>query len=275
MRLFLVPISTRRAFVYCRSPNVLNASFLDRVTAKAAETWEKWERADKGWRKTLVSYGHVVLQRIPYEEWGLKSIPPLSAQRQIEETRERQPVDVVFPGNVIKSDNVLGILEKLGTERQDLHRRKMWWSIGLAPLTAPIAVIPLVPNIPFFYLAYRGWSHWRALSGSRHLVYLLEKGLLQPQSSPELENFYSKRLVHARQERKNDKSAVSTQEDKDTEERLLLEESDGMELGQILGAPEIAIEVERAVVQIRQKLHSEQDSSAQGTRGSNASKEKA
>lgn len=143
MRLFLVPISTRRAFVYCRSPNILNASFLDKITAKAAETWEKWERADKGWKKTLVSYGHVVLQRIPYEEWGLKSIPPLSAQRQIEETRERKPVDVVFPRNVIKPENVLGILSRLGTERQDHHRRKLWWSIGLAPLTLPIAVIPL------------------------------------------------------------------------------------------------------------------------------------
>jgi hypothetical protein len=143
MRLFLVPISTRRAFVYCRSPKALKTSWLDRITNKASETWEGWEKADKGWRKTLVSYGHVVLQRIDYEEWGLKSIPPLSAQRQIEETRERQPVDVVFPGNAIKADKVLDILRKLGTERQDHHRRKMWWSIGLCPVTAPIAILPV------------------------------------------------------------------------------------------------------------------------------------
>lgn len=151
-----------------------------------------------------------------------------------------------------------------------------------------------MPNVPFFYLAYRGWSHWRgeccvlqinyviswthqcaALSGSRHLVYLHEKGLLHPQSSPELEDFYSKRLISGRQEYGNEKSAVPSAEE-DTEERLLLEESDGKELGEILGAPEIAIEVERAVVQIRQKLQSEQDASVQekGTRGSNTSKEK-
>jgi hypothetical protein len=125
----------------------LNAGILDRVTNKAAETWANWERADKGWKKTLVGYGHVILQRIPYEEWGLKSIPPLSAQRQIEESREKQPIDVMFPGNTMKPENVPGILKKLGTERQEEHRRKMWWCIGLAPLTAPIAVIPLYVQV--------------------------------------------------------------------------------------------------------------------------------
>lgn len=115
---------------------------------------------------------------------------------------------------------------------------------------------------------------YAALSGSKHLIYLLEKGLLQPTSSPELEYFYSRRLIRARQDSKNEKSTVTTRGDEDTEERLLLEASDGKELGEILGAPEIAIEVERAVIQIRQKLHSAQDPSGQGKPESNGSKGK-
>lgn len=153
MRLFLVPISTRRAFVYCRPSQAAlqKTGYLDRITNKAAETWSTWERAENGWKKKLVTYGQVVLQRIPYEEWGLKSIPPLNAQRQIEEESpeaKQKPVEVMFPANAIKQDSVLGVLRTLGTERQDLHRRKMWWCIGIAPLTAPVAILPVYDISP-------------------------------------------------------------------------------------------------------------------------------
>ena len=143
MRLFLIPISTRRAFVYCQSPQFRTIGVIDRITDKAAATWAKWERAEKGWKKQLVTYGHVILQRIPYEEWGLKSIPPLNTRQLIEESKRNNPIDVMFPGNAIKKDQVLGVLRTLGTERQELDRRKMWWCFGIAPLTAPIALIPV------------------------------------------------------------------------------------------------------------------------------------
>lgn len=116
---------------------------MDRATTKAADLWASWENAEKGWKKQLVSYGHIILQRISYEEWGLKSISPLNESRQIQEAHQEQKIDVMFPKNVIKSDDVLGTLSKLGTERQELHRRKMWWCIGIAPVTAPVAISPV------------------------------------------------------------------------------------------------------------------------------------
>jgi len=146
MRLFLVPISTRRALIYSQPLSKQlskNLSYIDRITKKAAETWAKWEEAQSGWKKWLVKYGNRVQQRIPFEEWGLKSIPPLSTQREIDEARQEKKVEVLYPGNAIKPDNILGELRKIATERQDLHRRRMWWSFIIAPLTAPIALIPL------------------------------------------------------------------------------------------------------------------------------------
>jgi hypothetical protein len=144
MRLFLVPVSLRRHFVYCPPGTIKQkASVLDKVTSKAAQTWEAWEGADKGWRKTLVAYGNVILQRIPYQEWGLKSIPPLNTWYQHEQLSGKQKVEVLYPRNAIKSERVLDVLRRLATERQEHHRRKMWWSLLLAPLTAPIALIPL------------------------------------------------------------------------------------------------------------------------------------
>lgn len=265
MRLFLVPISTKRAFIYCRAPTALKAGYVDRITNKAAETWAKWERAEKGWKKHLVSYGHVILQRIPYEEWGLKSIPPLNVSREIQEAQQQKKIDVMFPGNAIKAENVLDVLRKLGTERQELHRSKMWWCIGLSPLTAPIAIIPLIPNLPFFYLMYRAWSHWRALSGSKHLIHLLDLNLINLHAFPELENFYSSRIAKAKSAKKNGKVYESKEEpvtknDKESShEQLLLAMEDGQELGKILETPGIAIEVERAVLQVGQKLNGDEE----------------
>ena len=159
MRLFLIPISTRRALIYARPLSKelsRESSITDRITTKAAETWAKWEEADKGWRKHLVIWGNRVQQQISFEEWGLKSIPALHAQRNLDSASHEKMVDVLFPGNAVRAQNVHSILQKMATERQYLHRRRMWWSFAIAPLTAPIGLIPLYALVPgtigFFYM---------------------------------------------------------------------------------------------------------------------------
>lgn len=146
MRLFVIPISTRQALIYARplrrGPSQ-KPSIHDRVIQKAAETWAKWEEADKGWKKHLVSWGNRVQQRIPYQEWGLKSIPSLAAVRRLDESYGTKKVDVLFPGNAIRPEKLQKMLQAIATERQDLHRRRMWLSLLATPLTAPVGLIPL------------------------------------------------------------------------------------------------------------------------------------
>lgn len=146
MRLFLIPISTRRALIYAR-PLRRDASkelsLLDRATNKAAKTWASWEEAEGGWKKYLVTWGNKVQQRIPFEEWGLKSIPSLKSQRRIDEEYGKKKIDVLFPGNAVRLEKLTGILRTIATERQELHRRKMWWSFGIAPITTPFALVPV------------------------------------------------------------------------------------------------------------------------------------
>ena len=146
MRLFLIPISTGRTLLYCKRIDAAagkQLSYLDRITNKVSQTWAKWEEADKGWKKSVVTYGHRVLQKIPYEEWGLKSVPPLSTRREVEELMANTQVELLYPKNVLHESKVLGLLKKLATERQALHRKRMWWSILVAPLTAPIGLLPV------------------------------------------------------------------------------------------------------------------------------------
>lgn len=146
MRLFLIPISTRRALIYARPlPKDVSKelSLLDRATTKAAQTWASWEEAEKGWKKHLVSWGNRMQQRIPFEEWGLKSIPSLNSQRRIDGQYGTKAIDVLFPGNAVRVAKIPAILRTIATERQEFHRRKMLWSFGIAPFTAPLGLIPV------------------------------------------------------------------------------------------------------------------------------------
>lgn len=53
-----------------------------------------------------------------------------------------------------------------------------------------------VPNLPFFYLCFRAYSHWRALNGSWHLAYLSSHNLLTLHPSDTLDSLYSAGLLH-------------------------------------------------------------------------------
>ncbi|KAJ5332460.1 hypothetical protein MYU51_019171 [Penicillium brevicompactum] len=278
MRLFLIPISTKRVLIYARPlrrdlSNEL--SYLDRITTKAAETWAKWEEADKGWKMHLVRWGNRVQQRIPYEEWGLKSIPSLEAQKRINKDHGTNKIDVLFPGNAMRLERISPLLRKIATERQELHKKRMMWSLIAAPITAPLGLIPVVPNIPFFYLAYRGWSHWRALNGSKHLEFIVDKNLLNPISLPELEDLYAKRASRALEDTTNDTPYSEVADDiEQSEDKVLLKMSDAKKLAKILEAPDLALEAERAIIQVSEQLEAARNAKKQAQDESQESKAK-
>lgn len=146
MRLYLLPISTRRTLLYCQklnAPTTEKQTWSDWIQAKGARTWSDWEKKDKGWQKQVVNYGNYALRRIPYEEWGLKSVPPLSQRRRQVEMKGTEKVEVVYPKTLLSMDRVPKILETLATEREALHKRRLIWCFIGMPLSAPIALIPV------------------------------------------------------------------------------------------------------------------------------------
>ncbi|KIW73649.1 hypothetical protein PV04_01748 [Phialophora macrospora] len=258
-KIILLPLTTRQALVYCQKAiekPTGKPSIADRITQKAAETWARWETAKTGWRKTLVYYGNQGLQRIPYQEWGLKSFPPSNPKLQAEQITEGKKFDVVYPSNVMHKEDVPKVLARLARERKQLHWNRFIGSMVAMPICIPFALVPVIPNIPFFYAAYRCWSHWRALKGSDHLDFILDNRLYRPISPPEIEDLYEQVAPDA-----PDFTFVTPSQILDgtaPPEQIILPAECHNLVAEVTGVPELSGEVERAVWQIQRQFKREQ-----------------
>ena len=156
MRLLLLPISTRRTLIYCEPPShsipVSEQTRLDKAVNWSSRTWASWEKAPSGWKKTTTTWGNKMLRGIPFEEWGLKSIPGLKKQRRLELERDfgsAKKIEVRFPGSFQSlcqgpmGQDVREVCRKLGTERQSLHQRTLVKSVAAMPLTIPFGLLPM------------------------------------------------------------------------------------------------------------------------------------
>ena len=111
---------------------------------------------------------------------------------------------------------------------------------------------PRIPNLPFFYLVFRAWSHYAALSGSKHLEFLVNQKLVTPQPSKILDELY------ARGKKPFDNSNPG-------EERMFLHASDHKRFAEMLELPELSIELTRAVWQVEKVLKAEAEKKFQGS----------
>ena len=278
MRLFLLPISTRRTLIYCErlQPTLAPGQkppILDRVLNKTSETWTKWESAEKGWQKQVTNYGNQLFRRIPFEEWGLKTLPPLTKTREKEMIETgRLRFDVLFPGKFLKEGRVLGMLDTLAKERQGLHKNKLWQSVALMPVTIPFAIVPVVPNLPFFYMCFRAYSHYRALYGGKLLERVLQgagggkQELVKAVPERRLDAMYAGGLVHVSRQAMRDAEPVSEEDvervsgvvarqtEGDGEEVMVLKKWNGKLLAEEFGLPEMEVEIERAVEQVEKSI---------------------
>ncbi|KAH9812642.1 Mitochondrial K+-H+ exchange-related [Teratosphaeria destructans] len=275
MRLFLLPISTRRTLIYCERIQESIAGkkppITDRVTNFAADTWAKWEKAEKGWQKQLTEYGNRMLKRIPYEEWGLKSFPPATKKRLKEVDEGKHKFACLYPGAFVKSSKVGEILRTLATERQALHSRRMWTCIAWMPVTIPFQIIPVIPNIPFYYAVYRAWSHYRALYGGKLLQHIVDKNLVHATDSRIMDQMYAAGLINSSRQKSQ---AAATPAEADIEkaageveqraeggrkEVMLLQRWDGKLIAEAFKHPELEVEIERAVEQVEDAIRTAEE----------------
>lgn len=144
-------------------------------------------------------------------------------------------------------------------------------------LTKPVARIP---NLPFFYLVYRAWSHWRALAGGKHIQFLTGRSLLSLAPSTVLESFYTPLLPSSPDSKESiadpdrPKSSAANDADAPEEERILLSQDHGRQLVEALEIPELEVELERAIWQVEQSIQKQKKQKEEKSKSQDAAKNK-
>lgn len=165
------------------------------VTSKAAETWAGFGKQPKGWKRSIYQTGEKLMDRLDFEELALKSIDP-SLGPTITRTpspsiAESLKVPLLYPPSINTGPETLSDLRALVKYRTPKHRRGFYLWALVAPLTTPFMLIPLIPNIPFFFCVWRSWSHYRAYKASQYLNTLLEGNVIVPEKSRLLDSVYT------------------------------------------------------------------------------------
>ncbi|KAH9841924.1 mitochondrial K+-H+ exchange-related-domain-containing protein [Rhodofomes roseus] len=172
-------------------------NWLTWVQNKAADMWAGMGKAPEGnWRRKSFLYGERLVDRLDFEELALKSFDtslgpkllPTGRKDRIKPT-DNPTIPLIYPSSACESP--LPHLHTLLEKRTPSHRKGAIIWLAISPLTAPFMIIPIIPNFPFFFCAWRAWSHYRAFKASQYLESFVERGAILPQASPELDAIYA------------------------------------------------------------------------------------
>ncbi|KAG0288591.1 hypothetical protein BGZ96_007688 [Linnemannia gamsii] len=171
MRIFLVPLSRRAHALHCHSTLAKpSSSYLNRATVFASKKWEELSQAKPdSMKRKLYSAGTTMLEKIEHRETFFKEVPAK------EDVTITTMVPFMYPSS-LKEAEVHAEFKTLVDQRIPYHRKYMIYSAMWVPVTSLFVIVPLVPNIPLFYNAYRLWSHWKAYNGAKHLDFLIKNG---------------------------------------------------------------------------------------------------
>ncbi|XP_051134878.1 uncharacterized protein LOC127254051 [Andrographis paniculata] len=189
---------------------------IDFVSNKMNKAWSNLEKAPQGTVKNKIhGVGLKLLSRVKPSEIFFKSIP-----------KEINGVEIIYPPS-LNPRLVRRRLRHIAFRGSVIHKKYFYGSAILLPLTSFFMVLPL-PNVPFFWILFRTYSHWRASQGSEKLLHLVSDA-----SHKSFENADTREsLCHNSDEGCDDSSASSPWVFRPSEElQKLLHYVDGEEHG--------------------------------------------
>lgn len=177
-------------------------AWVHRITDFGAKQWLKMGTATQSnWKYKVYITGERLMDKIPFEEWAMKSIEPLSLPTHLPNLNPNDhhekpksasidPIELLYPSLLGPSEKLLEWLKTSMIEREPYHRKWMKYNLLISPFTLPFAILPVVPNLPFLYLMWRTWSHWRAYRATKYLNTMISHGLIIPRESKILNQIY-------------------------------------------------------------------------------------
>ncbi|ODV69420.1 hypothetical protein HYPBUDRAFT_154482 [Hyphopichia burtonii NRRL Y-1933] len=248
------PITTHKSYIYCNhEPSLLAQSQLStypiltkvetKITGLALKAWNKLKLSELEINKKITKLVYSLLNTVPYDESCLTSFPSQSSMiREINKevlsnnekvnTMVQSQIDhLKIPQNQLKPiplyhptfQHSNSIIDQLKLFKDDSYAKHMKYAIlcGIGvPISLPLAIIPLVPNVPGLYLAYRLYCNVKLLMGAKHLDYLLQDDqhlLFKPQGKIDaiyrLDNFANELLDQSEVSKNFDEEKVLITED--------------------------------------------------------------
>ncbi|XP_022953932.1 uncharacterized protein LOC111456340 [Cucurbita moschata] len=152
--------SSSKSDALSRSTGRSNAEiFTDFISFKMNKAWTALEKApDKSFKNKLHGIGLMLLSRVTPSEIFLKSI-----------TKDITSVEITYPSS-LNPRLVRRRLRHIALRGIVIHKKYFYGSVSMLPLTSTLTVLPL-PNIPFFRVLFRTYSHWRALKVHLYLAF--------------------------------------------------------------------------------------------------------
>ncbi|KIJ54413.1 hypothetical protein M422DRAFT_154133, partial [Sphaerobolus stellatus SS14] len=201
MRIIAVPLTTRVVASFQAGTNTIlpltyyhfhtpppnpedKKTLLKKAIDKVENLWAGFGKApERNWKRRVFVYGARLIDRIDFEELSLKSLDPSFGPRigqlwteDPEKDASLVTIPLYYPPSVYSGDggmSPLAHMTLLLDKRTPHHKKGFYKWLLISPLTAPFALIPIIPNLPFFYCAWRAWSHYQAWKASEYMQGLI------------------------------------------------------------------------------------------------------
>ncbi|KAJ7600937.1 mitochondrial K+-H+ exchange-related-domain-containing protein [Mycena floridula] len=168
---------------------------------KAVDTWTGFGKAPEGtWKIKVHRLGERLTRNIDFEELALKGVDPAlgpkvidlvhQTSEKVEEAPRNINIPLLYPPSIQSSESALETLRSMLDDRTPRHKKGFWTWLIIAPFTAPFMIIPIIPNLPFFFCCWRSWSHYKAYRASQYLTSLIDEGIIIPQPDTALDTVY-------------------------------------------------------------------------------------
>ncbi|RDB19027.1 hypothetical protein Hypma_014296 [Hypsizygus marmoreus] len=240
------------------------------MSTKAADTWAGFGKAEGGWKLKVYQAGERFVDRMEFEELALKGInpslgpkipnPDAPGDKAEEATMQAQTsIPLIYPPSINTATTTLDELRTLVAARIPRHRRGFYIWMFVTPFTAPLKIIPIIPNIPFFFCVWRSWSHYKAYRASQYLQSLLDAGIIILEPSPLLDVVY-KDYSPAEKPPSSPSSSAESQSTPPRRHELLLTRDAVPAILNVFGLkPSAGADLLRAVEQARVRVRSGRD----------------
>jgi len=161
------------------------------LQTKASATWAGFGKAEEGsWKLKVYQFGERVVDRIEFEELALKGLDPSLGPSLVHPSPEIEKgprIPLIYPPSLCSDSESLLHLKALVANRMPRHRKGFYLWMIIAPFTAPFMIVPVIPNLPFFFCVWRSWSHYKAYRATQYLQDLLDNGAIVPEGSEALD----------------------------------------------------------------------------------------